>query len=83
MIPVVTEASRPKGEPMATTVSPTTSASLTSRIWMAGRSSRSTRITARSLSGSVPMTSASSTSPDASRTATDCASPTTWLLVRM
>jgi len=83
MIPVVTVWSRPRGWPMATTHSPTSTASESpNRTWGRGLPASIFK-TARSVLGSVPTTRASYRVPSASSTWTFEAPPTTWLLVRI
>ena len=81
-MPMVTVWPKPKGLPIASTTSPTRSVSTEPKV-IAGRSLASTRSTARSVSGSLPTTVASSTLPSDNDTSISSAASTTWLLVRM
>ncbi len=82
MIPEVTVWSKPNGEPMARTQSPTRADALlpfwSGRYWV-----ESTLITATSDLGSVPTTLASNSSPSKNWTLISPAPSTTWLLVTM
>ena len=79
-MPAVTEKSKPNGEPIASTHSPTESAS-ESPIVTVGSPSPSILSTAMSELGSVPTTSATNWRRSCRRTSTSSASATTWLLV--
>ena len=81
-MPEVTVWPKPKGLPIASTMSPTRSVSEEPKV-VAGRSVASTCSTARSVSGSLPTTLASSFLPSESDTSISSAASTTWLLVRM
>ena len=76
MMPMVTVWPTPNGLPIASTTSPTLSASEEPKV-MAGRFSAFTRSTARSVSGSLPTTLASSLLPSASTTSISSAASTT------
>ena len=81
-IPLVTVWPTPKGLPMASTWSPTCSESeLPSTI--TGNLSSAIFSTARSVSGSVPITLPVVCRPSLSVTSISSAPSTTWLLVRM
>ena len=79
-MPLVTVWPTPKGLPMASTWSPTCSASESPRV-ITGSLSRSIFSTARSLSGSVPITLAGVRRASCSTTSMASAPSTTWLLV--
>ncbi len=76
MIPLVTVWPTPNGLPIASTTSPTCSASEEPKV-IAGRFSALTRSTAMSVSGSLPTTFASSFLPSASATSISSAASTT------
>ena len=85
-MPLVTVASRPKGEPMATTSSPTSSWPDWPMVAGVRPETSSAWITARSVSGSVPTTVASAVVPSEKLTESrppPSATSTTWLLVRI
>ncbi len=78
-MPAVTVRSRPKGFPIATTGSPTRTASeLPMERGVSALAAVSTRRTARSVDGSVPTTSACTVSRFEKLTVTRPASRTTW-----
>ena len=79
--PAVTEHSKPRGLPMATTSWPGRSVRESPRR-TAGRSGAWRRITARSVSGSSPASRAGRERPSGSRTSILRAPCTTWLFVR-
>ena len=81
-MPIVTVWPTSNGLPMASTMSPTRSASARPNV-MTGSPLASTLSSARSLSGSAPTSRASNWRPSASATAISSAAWTTWLLVRM
>ena len=83
-MPALTVWEKPKGLPMATTHSPTSSSSLSPN-GATGSSpgSPSSLMTARSVAGSAPTGLASKVRPSSSFTFNSSASATTWLLVRM
>ena len=85
-MPLVTVASRPKGEPTATTSSPTPSASESPIEAGVRPLTPSALMTARSVTGSVPTTVASAVVPSSKLTDSSppsAATSTTWLLVRI
>ena len=85
-MPLVTVLVNPNGEPMATTQSPTSSASESPNGTVGSFSPLSTslsRITARSVSGSRPASDAVYSRPSLSFTLIVSAGSTTWLFVRM
>ncbi len=80
-MPLVTEPVSPSGEPMATTSSPTARLSELPSEAVVRFLAPLTLIRARSLSGSVPTTSACFLVPSLKVTSTEEAPATTWLLV--
>ncbi len=86
-MPLVTVASRPKGEPIATTPSPTPRLADLPMVAAWRSETPVALMTAVSVSGSVPRISASAVVPSAKDTLNEAAPPaamsTTWLLVRM
>src|SRR5680860_963373 len=85
-MPLVTVASRPNGEPIATTSSPTSIVSEVLSVAGDRPDTSCALITARSVRGSVPRISASALDPSSKLTDTDppaAATSTTWLLVRI
>jgi hypothetical protein len=80
-MPAVTVPPRPKGLPIATTQSPILAVSLLPKRTGARRLSVLTRISARSVRGSRPTTSAVSVVLSVSTTETSSAPSITWLLV--
>ena len=76
-MPPVTVCPTPNGLPIASTTSPTCSASDEPKL-IAASASAFTRSTARSVSGSFPTTLASSLLPSASATSISLAASTTW-----
>ncbi len=83
-MPAVTVCWNPYGLPMATAIWPTRTPALSaSRTCGSGSVAGSTRITARSVSGSVPTTRAGSARASCSVTSSSRAPRTTWLFVRM
>ena len=82
-IPAVTVPPSPKGFPTATTQSPTRVRSESPNSTTGSDSSESTSMSARSVFGSTPTTSASSLRPSRSVTVTESAPLTTWWLVTM
>ncbi len=79
--PVVTVLARPKGLPMAMTVSPISSSSERPMGTAGSRSRVSSLSTARSEEGSVPISLAVSSRPSTSPTRKRAPRSTTWLLV--
>ena len=76
-MPMVTVWPTPKGLPMASTTSPTRMPSIWPKT-MAGSLSALTLSTARSVSGSLPMTLALSLRPSLTATSMSSAASTTW-----
>ena len=81
-IPAVTEKSKLKGDPIATTQSPTFKFSLFPT-FTDGKSFPFTSRTAKSDKGSIPITSATNSLLSDKETITSVASSTTWKLVIM
>src|SRR5450756_2624329 len=87
-IPALTEPSRPSGEPMASTVSPTCTVEVEPRVAGVRPLTSLARMIARSVAGSRPTMLASAVLPLANLTVippapAEAAASTTWLLVRM
>ena len=78
--PADTVDSNPKGLPIAITSWPTRSLADSPR-WAAGSAGASTRMTARSVAGSSPVSVAAKRRPSVSETSRSLAACTTWLLV--
>ena len=83
-MPAVTVLSRPKGLPIATTESPTSTVdSSANESGVSSEAGTSTSITARSVDGSVPTSVAATSSPSAKRTLRELAPSTTCAFVTM